>query len=136
MRRLLPLAPLALMACVPPEPAPVTGRAAFLDACAACHGADATGAGPLAAGLSPPPADLTRIARRNGGAFPRDRVMSAIDGYTRGAHASAMPAFGDGDLGPTVIVENPDGTGTPVPATLLALADYLESIQAPASVAP
>jgi hypothetical protein len=56
--------------------------------------------------------------------------MSVIDGYRRGSHFSeAMPEFGATDLGPTVIVENPDGTGTPVPETLLALADYLESIQ-------
>ena len=131
--RILPfLAPLALAACLPAEAPPVSGRAAFLDNCASCHGADATGGGPAAQGLSPPPADLTRIARRNGGAFPRDRVMSVIDGYRRGSHVSAaMPVFGDGDLGPTVIVENPDGTATPVPETLLALTDYLESIQAP-----
>jgi hypothetical protein len=56
--------------------------------------------------------------------------MSIIDGFNRGSHISAaMPEFGATDLGPTVVVENPDGTGTPVPATLLALADYLESIQ-------
>jgi len=27
------------------------------------------------------------------------------------------------------VVENADGTGTPVPARLLALADYLETLQ-------
>ena len=31
------------------------------------------------------PADLTRIAARNGGVFDYDAVMSHIDGYTRGA---------------------------------------------------
>ena len=136
--RILPLlAPLALIACVPADPAPVSGRAAFLDNCASCHGADARGTGPAAAGLSPAPADLSRIAQRNGGAFPRDRVMSVIDGYRRGSHFSAaMPVFGDGDLGPTILVENLDGTATPVPEVLLALTDYLESIQAPAVVTP
>jgi hypothetical protein len=39
-----------------------------------------------------------------------------------------MPEFGALDLGPAVIVED-DGIGTPVPATLLALANYLETIQ-------
>ena len=28
-----------------------------------------------------------------------------------------------------VVVENEDGTGTPVPTRLLALADYVESLQ-------
>jgi hypothetical protein len=40
-----------------------------------------------------------------------------------------MPEFGAGDMGDTIIVENPDGTGTPVPARLLALADFVESLQ-------
>ncbi|MBP1804769.1 c-type cytochrome [Rubellimicrobium aerolatum] len=129
MRHLILLAPLALMACVP-EPPEVSGRAAFLDNCASCHGPDAKGAGPMAEGLSPRPADLTTIAARNNGTFPRDEVMSVIDGYRRGSHFSpAMPEFGATDLGPTVIVEETPGLGTPIPETLLALADYLESIQ-------
>jgi mono/diheme cytochrome c family protein len=131
MRRLLLLAPLALAACVPSDPHPeVSGRNAFLENCSACHGLDGTGTGPMAEGLDPRPANLTTIAARNGGTFPRDRVMTIIDGYRRGGHFSpAMPQFGDTDLGQTVIVENPDGTGTPVPEVLLALANYLESIQ-------
>jgi mono/diheme cytochrome c family protein len=133
MRPLILLAPLALMACVPdPQDQPVSGRAAFLESCAACHGEDARGTGPLAPGLDPHPADLTAIAARNGGVFARDRVMSTIDGFARGAHFSpAMPEFGETDLGRTVIVEETPGVGTPIPEKLLALADYLESIQQP-----
>ena len=131
MRHLILLAPLALMACVPADPhQDVSGRNAFLENCTSCHGLDGTGTGAMAEGLDPRPADLTRISARNGGTFPRDRVMSIIDGFNRGGHFSAaMPQFGETDLGETVILENPDGTGTPVPQTLLALADYLESIQ-------
>ncbi len=118
----------ALAACV--EEPEITPEVAFMENCAACHGAGGTGDGPAAEGLDPKPADLTTLSARNGGVFPRNYVMSTIDGYVRGVHFSdAMPVFGDGDMGPTVIVENPDGTGTPVPARLLALADYLESIQ-------
>ena len=133
MRRpLILLAPLALMACVPDPHAPVSGQAAFLESCSACHGEDGTGNGPLAAGLNPHPADLTTISARNGGTFPRDRVMSTIDGFARGAHFSpAMPEFGRTDLGDTVVVEETPGVGTPIPEKLLALADYLESIQQP-----
>ena len=86
----------------------------------------------MADALSVAPPDLTTLAARNGGSFPRDAVMSTIDGFARGDHfAPEMPAFGDGDLGPTVIVETEEGIGTPVPVELLALADYLESIQVP-----
>lgn len=119
---------LALSACV--QETEVSPQQSFMENCAACHGADGKGGGPAAAGLNPAPPDLTGLSDRNGGVFPRDYVMSTIDGYSRGVHFSAaMPVFGDGDMGDTVIVENPDGTGTPIPTRLLALADYLESIQ-------
>jgi mono/diheme cytochrome c family protein len=119
---------LMLAACVnEPE---LTGEMAFMENCAACHSADATGSRALGLALEPPAPDLTGLSARNGGVFPRDYVMSTIDGYSRGQHStSPMPEFGAGDLGETVVVENADGTGTPVPATLLALADYLQRIQ-------
>lgn len=108
----------------------VSGPQLYADNCAACHGANGTGNGPASAGLPVAPPDLTGLTARNNGVFPRDYVMSTIDGYTRDSHfAVGMPTFGDGDLGEVVIVENQDGTGTPVPVDLLALADYLESIQ-------
>lgn len=120
------LAVLGLAACVDE---PIDGRTAYLENCASCHGLDAKGDGPMARGLTTAPPDLTMIASRNGGVFPTDQVMSTIDGLDRGAHFSAaMPEFGAGDMGATVIVEE-DGLGTPVPMQLLALAEYLESIQ-------
>ena len=126
MQRFIILAVIALAACVEE---PVDGRTAYQADCAGCHGADARGDGPAAAGLAVAPPDLTQIAARNGGTFPRDRVMSTIDGLNRGAHFSAaMPEFGAGDMGETIMTEE-DGLGMPVPARLLALTDYLESIQ-------
>ncbi len=95
---------LALAGCV--EDPEVSGRFAFLEDCAACHGAEARGGGPLAADLIRKPPDLTMLARDNGGTFPRFEVMSIIDGYNRGSHFSAaMPEFGAQDMGPTVVVE-------------------------------
>lgn len=124
------LAGLSLGACV--QDVPPDGAMLFAGQCAACHGADARGDGPAAAGLPVPPPDLTRISARSGGGFPRDYVMSTIDGYARGQHgAQVMPEFGAGDMGPTVVTEAGEGNGIPVPVNLLALADYLESIQAP-----
>ncbi len=126
MRYFVILAALGLAACVEE---PVDGRSAYQESCAGCHGDSGTGDGAAAGGLATAPPDLTKIAARNGGTFPRDQVMSTIDGLDRGAHFSpAMPEFGAGDLGDTVIVES-DGLGTPVPERLLALTDYLESIQ-------
>ena len=87
------------------------------------------GDGPTARALGVAAPDLTTISARNGGTFPRDQVMSIIDGLNREPHFStAMPEFGAGDLGETIIVEN-DGLGTPVPQKLLVLTEYLESIQ-------
>lgn len=119
---------MTLTGCV--EEPEVTGRLAFAEDCAACHGADGTGRGMLASGLIVQPPDLTTLTRRNDGVFPRNEVMSTIDGFNRGGHFSAaMPEFGAGDMGPTVIVEFEEGIGTPVPQRLLALSDYLQSIQ-------
>lgn len=126
MRYLVILAALGLAACVEE---PVDGPTAFMENCASCHGADAKGGGPAGRDLATAPPDLTMIAARNGGIFPTDQVMSTIDGLDRGSHFSAaMPEFGAGDLGETVIVEN-EGLGTPVPMKLLVLTEYLESIQ-------
>ena len=108
----------------------ISPRAAFMEDCSGCHGSAGTGSRALGLALDPPAPDLTGLAVRNGGVFPRNYVMSTIDGLSRGAHFSpAMPEFGAGDMGDTTIIENPDGTGTPVPARLLALTDYVESLQ-------
>lgn len=123
---------LPLAACAPePEVTrtdAVRGSEVYAANCTVCHGTEARGDGPGAAGLTLAPPNLRLIAQRNGGAFPHDRVASTIDGYTRTAEGAAMPAFGAGDLGPLVQVED-DGVSTPYPADLLALTNYLESIQ-------
>ena len=105
--------------------ASVDGEKAFMEDCAGCHGADAKGNGPMGEMLLKSPPDLTHLSANNGGVFPRDYVMSTIAGMARAPHFSAaMPEFGAGDMGPIVNVE-----GTPIPARLLALAGYLESVQ-------
>ncbi|MBE0414380.1 cytochrome c [Yoonia sp.] len=126
MRYLIILGALGLAACVEE---PMDGRTAYLVDCAGCHGPDGRGDGPDARDLAVVSPDLTRISARNGGTFPRNRVMSTIDGLNRAAHFSAaMPEFGAGDMGDTIIIEE-NGLGTPVPERLLVLTDYLESIQ-------
>lgn len=56
------------------------GRIEFQSKCAVCHGIDAKGKGPLAAQLKTAPADLTGLAKKNGGTFPQNAVEQIIDG--------------------------------------------------------
>ena len=121
----------ALLGCVQAEmPEIAEGRTLFLDNCAVCHGSFGAGDGPMAPALDPAPAKLTTIAARNGGAFPKARVLSVIDGYTRMQRAGPdMPEFGLLLQGDTVPVDTGDGIMTPTPRPLAALLTYLESIQ-------
>lgn len=125
----LGVAMVALAACAPEKQ--VSGRALYLDYCASCHGPGGKGDGPAAEGLGKAPADLTGIAARNGGVFPMARVMSTIDGYTRRSdRTSVMPELGVAlQEGPLVLVDTGDGIMTPTPVNLVALADYLATLQ-------
>jgi mono/diheme cytochrome c family protein len=120
MRAAMVVVTVAGLAACAPE-AEVSGRADFGALCASCHGADGTGTGEAP--------DLTRIAARNGGVFDHAAVMSQIDGYTRSDAGEVMPGFGMLLEGETVLVDLGDGTLTPTPARLFALAEYLASFQ-------
>lgn len=126
---IVPAALLVLFACAPESES--VGRNLYMDYCTGCHGRDGSGGGPLAEGLDIAPADLTRISERNGGVYPTAKVMSVIDGYTRaGAGNIVMPEFGvELQAGPLVMYDSGDGLPTPTPAKLVALADYLRTIQ-------
>ncbi|SDC35455.1 c-type cytochrome [Ruegeria marina] len=107
-------------------PGPAEGEKVFAGNCVACH--DYRGQGATLAGGQDAP-DLTRIAARRGGEFPRAEILSKIDGYGHGkVSATVMPEFGsllEGELVPVDI----DGLPTPTPRPLAALLVYLESIQ-------
>ncbi len=65
--------------------------------CAPCHGLDGKGNGPVGAALKTKPADLTVLAKKNGGKFPAERVEKFIsgDGPTLVAHGPReMPVWG------------------------------------------
>ncbi|MDD9708130.1 c-type cytochrome [Seohaeicola sp. SP36] len=120
----------AIVACATIDmPEPVEGQIVFDQNCALCHGDSGRGDGLLAAKLQPAPPDLTRITFREKDVFPRTRVLSVIDGYTRQTPDEAMPEFGLLLEGETVPVVLEDGTLSPVPRPLAALLVYLESIQ-------
>lgn len=93
--------------------------------CAVCHGKAAKGDGPMGRDLKVAPPDLTRIAKRNGGTFPKQRVEQILSGETEvasGHGTRQMPLWGpifsqiawDQDLG-RVRIDN--------------VAKYLEQIQ-------
>jgi mono/diheme cytochrome c family protein len=93
--------------------------------CAVCHGSAAKGDGPMAKMLTARTPDLTRIAERHGGKFPRPQVDAIISGEAAlpaGHGTREMPVWGplfsqiawDTDLG-RVRVDN--------------VSRYLESLQ-------
>ena len=75
----------------------VAGFNNFNQYCVVCHGKDAKGTGPLAASLAPKPADLTRLAQRNGGEFPTQLAFDVIDGAKKikGHGGGDMPEWGE-----------------------------------------
>lgn len=80
---------------LPPTYMP-TGQQMYAQYCAACHGANAKGHGPLAVVLKTPPSDLTTLAKRHQGKFPYDYVSSVLEfGPGFPAHGSSdMPTWG------------------------------------------
>ncbi|HVO82165.1 MAG TPA: cytochrome c [Terriglobales bacterium] len=79
-----------------PATSPASGREMFMSYCASCHGKDAKGDGPAASALSAAPADLTTLAKKNGGKYPDMRVTSILRGQASVvAHGSQeMPVWG------------------------------------------
>lgn len=57
-----------------------SGEEIFLRFCAACHGVDGRGSGPVAGTLNVMVPDLTGLAARNGGEFPAHDVREIVDG--------------------------------------------------------
>jgi mono/diheme cytochrome c family protein len=105
---------------------PVDGASIFRNYCAACHGPDGRGNGPVSKALKREVPDLTRLSQRNEGAFPaihvRNTIMFGTDDLLPAHGSKEMPIWGpifheiefDHDLG-HVRLEN--------------IAKYLESIQ-------
>ena len=103
-----------------------TGSDAFKSYCGSCHGTSARGDGPLANELRYRPADLTRIAKRNGGKFDGEQVFKIIDGRrpVKGHGGTDMPVWGD------AFKQSSDTySEAAVKARIQSLVDYLASVQ-------
>ncbi len=109
------------------------GEAAFLKSCAACHGADGKGTGPILDILKQKPADLTTISKRNGGKYPQQKIYAWIRDPERiRAHGSAeMPIWGEKFSKEIIESYGPYYTGPAcsVQARILELVFYIGTIQ-------
>ena len=97
---------LLLVACQSQPTYMPSGEQTYKQYCAACHGADAKGHGPVASVLTTPPPDLTTLTKSHSGKFPYDYVSSVLEfgtassrnvvsNYAYPAHSSSdMPTWG------------------------------------------
>ena len=102
------------------------GKAEYQRHCQACHGESGAGDGPMAEILVLAPADLTAIAKANGGSFPFWRVYRAVDGSqaVSGHQTFQMPGYWSRFRGD----EGKPGYA-PAHIRILLLTHYLDSIQ-------
>lgn len=76
---------------------PMIGQEEYLQHCAACHGPEGRGDGPIGRILKTPAPNLAMIATRNNGTFPVQKIYAIIDGSdVVAAHGTRdMPLWGD-----------------------------------------
>lgn len=110
---------------LPPAAQVYDGGQLFKIHCATCHGTTGRGDGPMSAVMRKPLADLTRIALKNGGVFPIERLRRIIDGRE-------VPSHGDREMpvwGITLRTSRDGGGYDSVEARIDALVRYIQSIQ-------
>jgi hypothetical protein len=114
------------------------GKSEYINSCAACHGTGGKGDGPIAASLRRMPVDLTGLSDRNHGVFPFARVYDVIDGrFEVATHGKReMPVWGEAFQpvsGATQLTGfmSKEIVESIVRARILALIDYIFSLQAP-----
>ena len=112
---------------VPREPSLVTksmvGADLFKFYCSTCHGEDAKGR-PAMSPERPAVPDLTTLARRNGGVFPREYVADVLHGSAAlASHSPAgMPVWG-------AIFRGLDPNDTRAEVRIENLVEYLKGLQ-------
>ncbi|WP_375227901.1 c-type cytochrome [Roseobacter sp. S98] len=127
----------ALLIClapVAPEAGPAgdatRGAQLFRLHCAACHGLDARGLGPLADSMKITPPDLTGLSARGEGAFPVRTIVKRIANRSGGNRPHAeMPVYGWFFEGPAVTLTSDDGTSLETTEAIADLVAWLASVQ-------
>ncbi len=103
--------------------------------CAACHGTDGAGNGPILDFLKNAPSDLTKLSERNGGQFPFERVYEVIADadQNRGHGTSEMPIWGNRFNADVIDQEGEYGAGgggvPTAQSRILELVFFLATIQ-------
>ena len=106
------------------------GAAIFERYCATCHGADATGNGPMAPSMVVQPPDLTALSDRNDRVFPIVRIVTRIDGRDPlVSHGSMMPIYGDFFEGRDEAIKAETGQPIMTSEPIVDLLAYLEGLQ-------
>lgn len=106
------------------------GAALYLEHCAACHGLEVDGNGPMAGVMTIKPADLTALVSGNEGVFPYERVVKRIDGRDPlVAHGSPMPVYGHFFEGGAGALKTQNGQPILTSRAIVDLVSYLETVQ-------
>jgi mono/diheme cytochrome c family protein len=109
------------------------GRRLYVEHCAACHGINGDGHGPLEPELTKPAADLRTLSRKYGNPLPDDQIARFLDGRADvKAHGPRdMPVWG------WEMWRSPQSKGNPgvVSEPVVQIVRYLQSIQISASPA-
>jgi len=103
----------------------IEGPVLYKAYCAVCHAVDGKGGGPMAGALKVRPTDLTRIAARNHGVFPRERIEKIISGNEQilaGHGTREMPVWGP-------VFSEVEWDRDLSPVRLRNLAKYIEEMQ-------
>ena len=103
------------------------GARLYFNHCAACHGDDGEGGGPVASSMNVTVPNLRALAQRRGGGFPRDEVAAYVDGRSmKAAHGDRqMPIWGD------VFGADRETDDRTVRRRIVAIVDFISTLQYP-----
>ena len=104
----------------------ITGKGQYGLHCAQCHGRGGKGDGPMSGAMKTPPADLTMLAKNNGGTFPTDKVIESIRSNSsipaHAALAAQLRSSTDSGFGANF-------TPQQIQQKVKLIADYLKTLQ-------
>ena len=111
------------------------GSADYQNFCAACHGMDARGNGPVAVELKIAPPSLRKLAARRNGVFDENEIVKIIDGrdMPRAHGTPEMPIWGSlfrfvAELS-GILQSDIEDSEKDAQNHIVAIAKYLETIQ-------